>query len=78
MLKGKSFSVLAGATALATIASSPALANLVFDGTFVIGGAGFGASRRALTVQSHGPSQTTESGCVGPGPTTGPQSVHHG
>jgi hypothetical protein len=67
----KSLPFVAGAIALATIVSSPARANLVFEGEFVVGGSGFGALPRALTVQSHGPSQTTESGCVAPGPSVG-------
>jgi hypothetical protein len=35
-------------------------------GPEVVGGAGFGALPRALTIQSHGPSQNSESGCIAP------------
>jgi hypothetical protein len=71
MLKPKSLSLVAGAIALATVASSPALADLIFQGEFVVGGSGFGALPRALTIQSHGPATNTESGCVAPGLTVG-------
>src|SRR5215469_8758168 len=66
MPKSASFSLLAGALAVAAVMSSPAMADLVFDGQAVVGGAGFGNLPRALTIQSHGPSQTTESGCIAP------------
>ncbi len=72
MIKPKSLSALAGVIALAAVTPYPAMANLVFEGQVVIGGSGFGALPRALTIQSHGPSETTESGCVGPGPRVGP------
>lgn len=56
---------LVGVTTLATL---PAMADLVFAGQYVVGGSGFGALPRALTVQSHGPATNTESGCIAPGP----------
>ena len=56
--------VLGLATAAATI--RPALADIIFEGTDVVGGAGFGALPRALTIQSHGPGETVESGCIAP------------
>jgi hypothetical protein len=71
MSKRRFLSVLASAIALATVTSYPAMANLIFAGSDVVGGSGFGALPRALTIQSHGPSQTTESGCIAPGPTAG-------
>jgi hypothetical protein len=64
-------SAIGGLAVLATFAPLPAMAHLVFAGDFVVGGSGFGALPRALTVQSHGPGQTVESGCIAPGPTTG-------
>lgn len=51
-----------------TLAPLPAMADLVFAGQYVVGGSGFGALPRALTVQSHGPATNTESGCIAPGP----------
>jgi PEP-CTERM motif len=51
---------------LALVASCPASASIIFVGLDVIGGAGFGALPRALTIQSHGPSHNTESGCIAP------------
>ena len=71
MPKSASLSLLAGALAVAALMSSPAMANLVFEGSLVLTGTGFGALPRALTIQSHGPGQTTESGCVAPGPVVG-------
>ena len=47
-------------------ASHPALASLILVGPAVVGGSGFGNLPRALTIQSHGPSQNTESGCIAP------------
>jgi hypothetical protein len=41
-------------------------AEIIFVGPFVVGGAGFGNLPRALTVQSHGPSNSTESGGIAP------------
>jgi|SRR5579864_2481083 len=54
------------ALALAALTSSAALADLILIGPEVIGGAGFGNLPRALTIQSHGPSQNSESGCIAP------------
>jgi hypothetical protein len=71
MSKGSFLSGLAGAIALAAASPYPAAANLIFAGSDVVGGSGFGALPRALTIQSHGPSQTTESGCIAPGPSAG-------
>jgi hypothetical protein len=62
---------LGGLAVLATLAPLPAMANLIFAGQYVVGGSGFGALPRALTVQSNGPGQNTESGCIAPGPTAG-------
>jgi hypothetical protein len=61
---------IAGALAIAAVTSSPAMADLVFFGQVVIGGAGFGNLPRALTLHNHG-SSTSESRCIGPGPTAG-------
>src|SRR5579864_2074475 len=54
------------ALALAALTSSAAFADLILVGPEVIGGSGFGALPRALTIQSHGPSQNSESGCIAP------------
>src|SRR5689334_10571657 len=54
------------AIAVVTATSPSARANLIFVGPEVVGGAGFGALPRALTIQSHGPSQNSESGCIAP------------
>lgn len=48
------------------IGIGPAKAHLIFEGPFDIKGFGFGNNPRALTVQSHSPRQTTESGCIAP------------
>ena len=54
-------------TALIVTAMSPAaFADLILFGPVVVGGAGFGNLPRALTIQSHGPSQNSESGCIAP------------
>lgn len=53
--------------AVLAAATHPALADLILLGPEVVGGSGFGALPRALTIQSHGPSQTTEQGCIAPG-----------
>ena len=50
----------------ASLTVQPVSADIVFVGPFVVGGAGFGNLPRALTVQSHGPSNSTESGCIAP------------
>ena len=54
---------------LSTLASNPARANIILVGPDVIKGNGFGADPRALTIQSHSPSNNSESGCIAP--TTG-------
>ncbi|GAC1414915.1 MAG: hypothetical protein NVSMB62_01510 [Acidobacteriaceae bacterium] len=41
--------------------------SIVLFGPFDVSGNGFGNNPRALTIQSHGPKQTTESGCIAPG-----------
>src|SRR5438105_2450709 len=46
--------------------SYPAWGSLVLEGTFVVGGSGFGNLPRALTIQSHGPGSPTEMGCIAP------------
>ena len=51
---------------LATLTSYPASASIILDGTDVVTGNGFGADPRALTIQSHGPGDTSESGCIAP------------
>jgi len=58
--------ILVGAVALVTLTSRIAMADLILVGPEVIGGSGFGALTRALTIQSHGPSQNSESGCIAP------------
>lgn len=45
--------------------------SITLAGTFVVTGNGFGSNPRALTIQSHGPSANSESGCIGPGLTAG-------
>lgn len=45
--------------------------SIVYSGAVAITGNGFGADSRALTIQSHGPSNSTESGCIAPGLTAG-------
>jgi hypothetical protein len=56
--------VLAGAVgALAFVSSSPARADLIFAGSYIVGGSGFGKLPRALTIQSN---SSPESGCVAP------------
>jgi hypothetical protein len=40
--------------------------SIVFVGQYDITGAGFGNHPRALTIQSHSPSNPTESGCIAP------------
>jgi hypothetical protein len=45
---------------------STAFADLVLVGPLNLTGSGFGALPRALTLQSHGPSANTESGCIKP------------
>jgi hypothetical protein len=51
---------------LAAVASYPAWADIVLVGTEVVIGNGFGADPRALTIQSHGPANPSESGCIAP------------
>lgn len=55
--------ILAGITMLAP---SPTSADVVFAGAKDISGFGFGNYPRALTIQSHGPSNNSESGCIAP------------
>jgi hypothetical protein len=45
--------------------------SITLAGTFVVSGNGFGSNPRALTIQSHGPSANSESGCIGPGLVAG-------
>src|SRR5579859_6611131 len=52
--------------ALATAVSYPAFANIISAGTVDVGGSGFGNLPRALTIQSNGPSDLVESGCIAP------------
>ena len=58
--------VLTTVIGLTVIASHPVLASIIFVGPKVLSGSGFGALPRALTIQSHGPGQSTESGCIAP------------
>ena len=51
---------------LLAVTSHPAWANIILVGPQVLKGNGFGADPRALTIQSHGPSNPTESGCIAP------------
>jgi hypothetical protein len=51
---------------LAVASSYPALASILLVGPEEISGSGFGNLPRALTIQSHGPSQPTEAGCIAP------------
>ena len=51
---------------LSAAASYPAWANIILVGPQVVTGNGFGADPRALTIQSHSPSNTSESGCIAP------------
>jgi PEP-CTERM motif len=69
--KTLTYGAIGGLAVLATLAPLPAMAHLVFAGQDVVGGAGFGALPRALTIQSHGPGTNTESGCIAPGPVAG-------
>ena len=45
--------------------------SIVYSGTMVVTGNGFGSNARALTIQSHGPGATSESGCIAPGLVAG-------
>jgi len=51
---------------IAVASSYPALASILLVGPEDISGSGFGDLPRALTIQSHGPSQPTEAGCIAP------------
>ncbi len=51
---------------LMAVASLPVYADLIFVGEVTLTGSGFGALPRALTIQSHGPGQNVESGCIAP------------
>lgn len=53
-------------TAVLFAVAAPAFADLILVGPEVIGGSGFGGLPRSLTIQSHGPSQNSESGCIAP------------
>lgn len=62
-----------------TLLSSAAWAdNIDLAGSVVVTGNGFGNDQRALTIQSHGPSNTTESGCIAPGLISGPSACAPG
>ncbi len=79
VVAAKAALVLAGAVgALAFVSSSPARADLVFAGSDVVGGSGFGNLPRALTIQSN---SSPESGCVAPKAAAcsfGICRLHHG
>ena len=69
MSAGKAKTFVMGAVAAvvsAMVVAPPAHASIILVGPLSLTGNGFGADPRALTVQSHGPGQTTESGCIAP------------
>lgn len=45
--------------------------SIVYSGTVVVTGNGFGNDPRALTIQSHGPATNSEQGCIAPGLSAG-------
>jgi hypothetical protein len=59
-------SVLITVIALAAAVPYPAFADIISEGALVVSGSGFGNLPRALTIQSHGPSDPSESGCIAP------------
>lgn len=59
--------ILGGIIGLAAITACPVFGDLILVGPEAVSGSGFGALPRALTIQSNGPSQSTESGCIAPG-----------
>ena len=59
--------VLLGMGLLGTLGSVARADSIVFSGPMVVTGFGFGNDPRALTIQSHGPSNNSESGCIAPG-----------
>src|SRR5207248_8913402 len=58
-------------TLLGLILITTGHASLILVGPQVDSGSGFGNLPRALTIQSHGPSQNSESGCIAPDGTGG-------
>ena len=54
------------AMAAIMVTSSAWADSLTLAGPFVVSGTGFGALPRALSIQSHGPTSTSESGCIAP------------
>ena len=59
--------VLLGMGLLGTAGSVARADSIVFSGPMVVTGFGFGNDPRVLTIQSHGPSSNSESGCIAPG-----------
>ena len=58
---------LATVVGFAVLTVSPVFGDLILVGPVALPGSGFGALPRALTIQSHGPGQPMESGCIAPG-----------
>ena len=53
--------------ALAFLSSAAFADSIVLVGPVVVKGFGFGADPRDLTIQSHGPTNNSEQGCIAPG-----------
>jgi hypothetical protein len=53
--------------ALAFLSSAALADSIVLSGPVVVKGFGFGADPRDLTIQSHGPGNNSEQGCIAPG-----------
>lgn len=53
--------------ALAFLSSAAFADSIVLVGPLVVKGFGFGADPRSLTIQSHGPGNNSEQGCIAPG-----------
>ena len=53
--------------ALAFLSSAAWADSIVLSGPVVVSGFGFGADPRDLTIQSHGPTNNSEQGCIAPG-----------
>ncbi len=57
--------------ALAFLSSAAWADSIVLSGPVVVKGFGFGADPRDLTIQSHGPKNNSEQGCIAPGSPLG-------
>lgn len=57
--------------ALAFLSSAAWADSIVLSGPVVVKGFGFGADPRDLTIQSHGPGNNSEQGCIAPGSPLG-------